>query len=301
MTVGAAEDADAVDDPAVTLTHTATSGSHSSAPVAVTVTITETDTAEVLVDPADLSVPESGSATYTVRLATQPSADVTVTVTGHASTDLSLSGTGLSSEDTLTFTTENWNSAQTVTVAAGGDPDGVNDEVALTHTAVGGGYGAAEAAIVDVTVADDDAAAIVVKPPALTMTEGGNSSYTVELSSPPTADVTVTVAGHASGDVRVNSSPSAVELTFTSSDWDQPQTVMLRAGYDADATDDVVTLTHTGAGGGYDGQSTELPVTVTDAESRAELLVVPMSISIRAADSGGRLTQWRWARSRRGT
>ena len=285
VTVSAGGDDDAVADAAVALTHTATSGSHSSAPVAVTVTITETDTAAVVVLPAVLMVAENGSGTYTVRLATQPSANVTVTVTGHTGTDLSLSGTGLSSNDTLSFTTTNWNTAQTVTVSAAPDADGANDRVALTNTAGGGGYGAAEAAIVAVTVTDDDSSTIVVTPPSLTMTEGGGSSYTVELSSPPTADVTVTVSAP-EADLTLLSVGSRT-LRFTPSDWDRPQTVTLAAGYDADTSDDVVTLTHTGEGGGYDGQSTALPVTVTDAEGRAELLVVPTSISVREGASRG--------------
>ncbi|WP_420443585.1 Calx-beta domain-containing protein [Candidatus Poriferisodalis sp.] len=278
VTVSAADDADAVDDAAVTLTHTATSGSHSSAPVAVTVTITETDTAEVLVDPADLTVAENGSGSYTVRLATQPSADVTVTVTGHAGSDLTLSAAR------LTFTRDTWGTAQTVTVTAAADADGVDDKVTVTNTASGGGYGAAEAATVDVTIDDDGTAAIVVKPSALTMTEGGSSSYTVELSSLPAADVTVTVSAPEADLTILTVGPRT--LRFTPSDWDQPQTVTLEAGYDADTANDDVTLTHTGEGGGYDGLSAELPVTVTDAESRAELLVVPSSISILEGDPG---------------
>ena len=280
VTVSAAGDDDAVADAAVALTHTATSGSHSSAPVAVTVTITETDTARVLVDPADLTVAEDGSSPYTVRLATQPSANVTVTVTGHAGSDLTLSSARLA------FTPDNWGTDQTVTVTAAADDDGANDEVTLTHTASGGGYGAAATAAVDVTVADDDAAEIVVKPPALTMSEGGSSSYTVELSSPPTAEVTVTVSAPEADLTILSAEPRT--LRFTPTDWDQPQTVTLAAGYDADTSDDTVTLTHTGEGGGYDGQTKELPVTVTDAESRAELLVAPTSISIREGDSDGR-------------
>ena len=285
VTVTAAADDDAIDDAAVTLTHTATSGSHSSAPVAVTVTITETDTAAVVVLPTILMVAENGSGTYTVRLATQPSANVTVTVTGQTGTDLSLSGTGLSSNGALSFTTANWNTAQTVTVSAAPDDDGANDRVALTHTAGGGGYGAAEAETVAITVTDDDAATIVVTPLSLTMTEGGSSSYTVELSSPPTADVTVTVSAP-EADLTILSVGSRT-LRFTPSDWDRPQTVTLAAGYDADTSDNVVILTHTGEGGGYDGQSTALRVTVTDAEGRAELLVVPTSISVREGASGG--------------
>ena len=279
VTVRAGDDADAVADAAVTLTHTATSGSHSSAPVAVTVTITETDTAEVLAEPEDLPVAENASSAYTVALATQPPANVTVTVTGHTGSDLTLSAAR------LTFTPDNWGTPQTVTVTAAADADGVNDQVTLTNTASGGGYGAAAAKLVAVTVTDDDAAAIVVKPPALTMSEGGSSSYTVELSSPPTAEVTVTVSAP-EADLTILS-PDPRTLRFTPEDWDQPQTVTLAAGYDADTTDDPVTLTHTGEGGGYDGQSTELPVTVTDVESRAELLVAPTSISIREGDSDG--------------
>ena len=280
VTVSAGDDADAVADAAVTLTHTATSGSHSSAPVAVTVTITETDTARVLVDPADVTVAEDGSGTYTVALATQPSANVTVTVTGHAGSDLTLSAAR------LTLTPDTWGTPQTVTVTAAADADGVDDQVTLTNTASGGGYGAAAAKLVAVTVTDDDASEIVVKPPALTMSEGSSSSYTVELSSPPTAEVTVTVSAP-EADLTILSADPRI-LRFTPEDWDQPQTVTLAAGYDADTADDTVTLTHTGEGGGYDGQSTELPVTVTDVEGRAELLVAPTSISIREGDSHGR-------------
>ena len=60
----------------------------------------------------DLTVTEGYSAgsSYTVKLATQPTGEVTVTVSGHAGTDLTLDKT------TLTFTVDNWATAQTVTV-----------------------------------------------------------------------------------------------------------------------------------------------------------------------------------------
>ena len=71
-------------------------------------------------------------ATYTVKLATEPSATVTVTVTGHAGSDLTLD------KATLTFTASTWGTAQTVTVTAAEDDDAVDDEVTLAHTASGG-------------------------------------------------------------------------------------------------------------------------------------------------------------------
>ena len=68
-------------------------------------------------------------------------------------TDLTL--TGLSGTETLTFTTSNWNTAQTVTVKAAQDSYGADDGVTLTHTAAGGEY-AGTTATLAVTVNDDD-------------------------------------------------------------------------------------------------------------------------------------------------
>ena len=103
------------------------------------VTVADNDRGIVFA-PASLTVAEGDAdgETYTVKLATQPSEEVTVTVSGQSGTDLTL--TGLSSTNTLTFTTANWDTAQTVTVKAGQDDDGADDEVTLTHTAAGGNY-----------------------------------------------------------------------------------------------------------------------------------------------------------------
>ena len=65
---------------------------------------------------------DAAGTAYTVKLATQPTAAVTVTVAGQAGTDLVLGG--LSVTNTLTFTTLNWGTAQTVTVTARDDVDG---------------------------------------------------------------------------------------------------------------------------------------------------------------------------------
>ena len=88
--------------------------------------------------------------TYTVKLATEPSEEVTVTVSGHG-TDVTLNKT------TLTFTTSNWDTAQTVTVKAGEDDDGSDDTVTLTHAAAGGNYEGVSSDLA-VTVADDEKA-----------------------------------------------------------------------------------------------------------------------------------------------
>ena len=56
---------------------------------------------------------------YTVVLDTEPTADVVVTVAGHSGTALTLTP----DPATLTFTTTDWETAQTVTVTAGDDGD----------------------------------------------------------------------------------------------------------------------------------------------------------------------------------
>ena len=75
------------------------------------------------------------TATYTVKLATQPAGGVTVRV---ASRDTSLV---TASPPTLTFTTANWDTAQTVTVTGVDNIfTGANARVIITNTASGGGY-----------------------------------------------------------------------------------------------------------------------------------------------------------------
>ena len=116
-----------------------------------------------------------------------------MTVTGQANTDLTL--TGLSATNALTFTTGNWDTAQTVTVTAAEDADGANDSVTLTHTAAGGEY-AGERADLAVTVVDDDRG-IVLSETALSVGEGdaAGETYTVKLAALPSGEVTVTSDG----------------------------------------------------------------------------------------------------------
>ncbi len=132
-----------------------------------------------------MTVAEGGSASYTVKLATEPSATVTVAVTGHAGSDLTLD------KASLTFTASTWETAQTVTVTAAEDDDAVDDEVTLAHTASGGDY-AGETEDLPVTV-DDDTVGLVVDPTAVTVDEADDpetssiaehqASYTVKLAT----------------------------------------------------------------------------------------------------------------------
>ena len=117
------------------------------------VQIADNDGKGIVLSPTSLGVTEGGSATYTVALASQPTADVAVTIAGHSGTDLRLNRTS------LTFTTSDWNREQSVMASAVEDSDSNNDSATLTHTANGGGYTGVTAALA-VTVTDNDSQAM---------------------------------------------------------------------------------------------------------------------------------------------
>ena len=106
-------------------------------------------------------------------------------------------GTDLTLDKTsLTFTVDNWDTAQTVTVKAGQDNDGSADTATLTHTASGGDYASISRRPAG-EVTDDDEAGVTIEPTELSVVAGRSNEYTVRLATEPTGDVTVTISGHA--------------------------------------------------------------------------------------------------------
>ena len=237
------------------------------------------------IEPAALSVVAGRSNEYTVALATEPTGDVTVTISGHASTDVSLSGPTLSS-DTLTFTTDNWSMAQTVTVSAA--ENAATGKVTLAHAVAGADYASvtAEPVVVSVVAVAGQHPTIQVgvssSTQTLTVPEGGSNSYTLVLSSRPTGDVSIGVTLPAGTDLRLDKT----SLTFTTTNWDDAQTVTVTAAEDDDGvTDAVATLTHTISGGGY--ASTTVPnveVSITENDT-AGVTIEPTALSVVAGRS----------------
>ena len=138
------------------------------------------------------------------------------------------------------------------------------------------------------TIADNDTAGVTLSKSTLTVTEQDTTgdSYTVVLDSEPTADVVVTVAGHAGTDV----TPTSTPLTFTTVNWSTAQVVTVTAADDADTTDDTVVLSHSAAStdSDYDGIAIDgVTVTVEDNDSTAA--VTPPAL-VSATVSGTALT-----------
>ena len=203
------------------------------------------------VSASNVSVSEGGTASYTVVLARQPTADVIVTVgnRGDEADDADLTA----SPATLTFTPAAWNAPQTITIAAAQDDDGVDGSAVITHTAASSDAGYDAIAIPDVTATevDDDPLGVEVSAASITVGEGDTASYTVALVTQPSADVTVTV-GNRGDDTDLTASPTA--LTFTPATWNTPQTVTVAAAQDDDGVDGMAAFTHTATSDdvGYD-------------------------------------------------
>ena len=247
-----------------------TGGAALSAMRSVTTTIEDNDMRGLKIDTDPmttgdqdtLTLPEGSliGGTYTMVLTSQPTGDVTVKVgvSGIVADVLvapPIPSTSMTTALSLTFTTSNWNMPQTVRVTTpDNDIDAADASVDLTHTVSGADYGGRViGSLVMVMVTDDDTSGVTVSKETLAVPEGGEATYTVVLDSQPTGDVAVTLDG-ASGDVSVEMPPpiqtealtTGPRLTFTTSNWDTPQTVTVAAAEDDDKTvDDAVTLTHT--------------------------------------------------------
>ena len=226
----------------------------------VEVTITEDDTPGVSVSETALTIAEGDTGSYTIVLDTEPTADVTVTIQASADADMAVDQTA------LTFTADNWNTPQTVTVSATQDDDAVvDDPVTITHAVSGGDYEGVTAADIEVTIVEDDTAGVTISTDALEVTEGGSQSYTVVLDTEPAADVTITIQAPADADMAVDQTA----LTFTADNWNTPQTIKVTATQDDDAvTDDPVTITHAVSGGDYEGvTAADVEVTITEDDT----------------------------------
>ena len=108
--------------------------------------------ASVTVTAADpVAVAEGGSAAYTVVLDGEPTGNVVIAMSSD-------NGDVTAQPASLTFTTGNWQTAQTETVSAGQDGDAADDTASISRTVSGSDeYTGIAVASVNVSVTDDDA------------------------------------------------------------------------------------------------------------------------------------------------
>ncbi len=210
------------DDETVQVT-VAASTSYGEVSGSALITIADNDTAGILTSPSAISTSENaGTATIGMRLATQPTANVTLDISSLNVQEARVS-TG-----TLLFTPANWSSPQTITVT--GQPDSVDDgnqaytiKVSVS-TSTDAKYAPLLPVLIPGTSIDVDTSGFTIGNPSGPTTEnGGTATFTVSLTSKPTANVTLPIA--TSNVNEATASPPA--LNFNAANWNVPQTVTL--------------------------------------------------------------------------
>src|SRR5258705_190217 len=148
-----------------------------------------------------------------------------------------------------------------------------------------------DAADISLSKTDDYTAGITVTPTSgLTTTEaGGTATFTVVLTSRPTANVTLPIATSNS----TEGTASAASLTFTGANWNVAQTVTVTGVDDfvddGDAAYSIVTSAAISADAHYGGMNpSDVSLTNTDDDS-AGITVAPTS-GVVTTDAGGTAT-----------
>ena len=239
----------------------------------VSVTTTDDDTAGFTLSGTTAAVSEAETTdTFTVVLDSEPTGTVVFTLS-NADTGETTVGPA-----TLTFTADNWNTPQTVTVTGVDDTasDGnqttnvtvtVNDSSTADST-----YDALADQAVVVTTADNDSAGVTVAASEgdTTVTEAGSTdTFTVVLNTQPSSDVVVNVSSGDTGEAIVG----PATLTFTADNWNTPQTVTITGVNDtaidgSQTTTITVSVDDATSDDAYDGVADLTPeVTTTDDDT----------------------------------
>lgn len=220
------------------------------------------------VDPTTATVDEAGGTdTFTVVLDSQPASDVVFDVT---SSDINEATVAPAS---LTFTPDDWDSPQTVTIT-GVDDDTTTEDSATISVGVNAGssadaYDALSDQTVAVTITNDDIPGINVGAISGDTDESGSTAtFTVVLGTQPAADVTIDLSTSDTGEGTV----SPASLTLGTADWNSPQTVTVTGVDDAETDGDqaytIVLAAASSTDPDYDGiDPADVAVTNLDNES----------------------------------
>lgn len=203
----------------------------------VPVTNLDDETAGITIGPVSGPTFEAGgsarisaNATFSVVLDSQPTADVGVFLN---SQDLS---EGTLGDTVLWFTSTDWNAPQNVRAF------GVNDDIMdgnqiyavsfVGTSSTDSNYQGLTPDDVDITNIDDESAGIMISDVSGPTTEaGGQATFSIELTSEPTSDVTVAFSSNDASE----GAATPASLTFTSLNWDAPQIVTVTGQDDFDA------------------------------------------------------------------
>ncbi|WP_293348402.1 MULTISPECIES: DUF4347 domain-containing protein [unclassified Microcoleus] len=193
----------------------------------VTVTNSDNETPGITVSPtAGLTTGEDGSkANFQFALNTKPTAIVVVNLNSSNTAE------GTLSANSVTFSPDNWNIVQSVTVTGVDDSiaDGDIEYKVITAASVSTdpNYSNKDVADVGISNKDNDSAGVSISVAETTATEGGaNGTYSAVLKSQPIAPVTITLTTG-------NQIDAIAPITFTPNTWNIAQPVTVIAVDDA--------------------------------------------------------------------
>jgi len=252
---------------------------------------TDDDTAGITVSsPSGVTTTEAGGkVTFTVRLNSQPTANVTIPVSSSDATE------GTVDVTSLVFTATDWDVAKTVTVTG---VDDSLDDGNVAYSAVIGAASSADSVYnginptdITLTNVDDDAVGVVVSAPSVgaTTESGGQATFTVRMSSQPTANVTIGVSSNDTTEANVNVS----SLVFTSANWSTPQTVTVTGVNDSLDDGDiaylVVLAAATSTDTGYNGLN-PVDVSLVNNDDDVSGVTIGTPSGTTTTEAGGQVT-----------
>ena len=230
-----------------------------------------------------------GTSTFTVKLNSQPEADVTISVSS-SNTD-----EGTVNPSSMGFSSSNWNTSQTVTVTGVDDSsDPVVDgntsyKINLGNTVSSSThYNDLKSGTLELSNTDNESPGVTLSSGSLTTSENGtNATFTVKLDQKTTSDVTINLQSDDPGE----GTPIPSALTFTTSNYSSAQTITIQAVDDALFDDNqsytIALKTISGTGTAYDGfDPADVSVTNTDNESANDVGIVPNTSSISVSETG---------------
>ena len=197
----------------------------------VIVTSVDDDTAAIAVTPTSgLNTSEAGAAvSFTVRILTQPMADVTVGLTSSDHTE------GVTDVASVVFTEANWRDVKTVRVTGVDDKldDGdVPYEIVTGHPiTTDESYRQIDPPNVRLHNIDNDVASISVTPKGglITTEAGGTATFNVSLGTQPTADVLIRFFSSDTSEGQLEPS----QTLFTASNWEGVRVITVKGVQDA--------------------------------------------------------------------
>ena len=228
------------------------------------------------------SVDEDGSdITVSFRLRTQPANPVSVVISTSDSGALALGDQVL-----RTFTTSNWDMAQSLTLDPIDDTDFADESVTITLTASSTDtdyHGLTSTFVVTVVDVDVPPMGITRTVTPSAVTEPGTTTVSFHLASQPSG--IVTVEGSTDDSSSLTFSPSSF-VTFSTTDWNTAKSLTLSAVADVDADDETVAVTLT-AGTNYGSVTSTFNVTVTDDDAAGAISLTSNATALTEGGSNG--------------